>query len=95
MWLATERMIALGGDALPAASADERVRWNLAELHAALDERRRELQLSWTSLASVMGCTPNRLTNLRTARLADLGLVMQLTQWLKQPAARFVHATDW
>ncbi len=85
----------VGDTTLPDAGADLRLRWSLAELHAALDDRRRQLELTWTSLASIIGCTPNRLTNLRTARLADMGLAMQLTQWLRQPAARFIHATDW
>ena len=30
-------------------------------------------------------CTPSRLTNLRTARLADMDLTMRLTQWLRCP----------
>lgn len=85
----------VGDTALPEAGSDRRLRWNLAALHAALDDRRRELELTWTALAARVGCTPNRLTNLRTARLADMGLTMELTQWLGQPAARFIHATDW
>jgi hypothetical protein len=86
----------VGGDtALPRAGSDRRLRWDLAELYGALDERRRQLELTWTALAGRLGCTPSRLTNLRTARLADMGLVMQLTQWLGAPAARFIHATDW
>jgi hypothetical protein len=85
----------LSETALPDVGPDKRLRWNLGELYAALDERRRELGLTWTSLAGIIGCTPSRLTNLRTAKLADMGLAMQLTQWLGQPAARFIHATDW
>ena len=40
-------------------------------------------------------CTPSRLTNLRTARQADMGLVMRVTQWLEVPAAKFIHAAQW
>ena len=88
-------VVDVGDTVLPAAGSDRRLRWDLPELYAALDSRRRELALTWTALAVELGCTPSRLTNLRTARLADLGLVMQVTQWLRMPAARFIHATDW
>ena len=85
----------VGDTALPDVGSDRRLRWNLAELYVALDTRRRDLGLTWVALAYIVGCTPSRLTNLRTARLADLGLTMRLTQWLGQPAAHFIHATDW
>lgn len=85
----------VGDTALPDAGSDKRLRWNLAELHADLDTRRTQLGLTWTALGGIIGCTPNRLTNLRTARLADMGLAMRLTQWLGAPAARFIHPTEW
>jgi hypothetical protein len=46
-------------------------------------------------LAHEIGCTPTRLTNLRTARLADMDLAMHVTQWLGQPAAAFIHPVQW
>ena len=48
-------------------------------------------RLTWTGLAGQIGCTPSRLTNLRTARMADMALVMRATQWLRRPAAQFIH----
>ncbi|QHT57554.1 hypothetical protein GXP71_16730 [Cellulomonas sp. H30R-01] len=84
------------GDArLPEAGPDRQLRWDLAELHAAVDARRRNRELTWAAVGVELHCTPNRLTNLKTARLADMGLVMQITQWLGEPAARYIHATDW
>jgi len=84
------------GDArLPEAGTDTRLRWDLPQLHAALDQRRRERHLTWAALAGELGCTPSRLTNLRTARLADMDLTMRITQWLGQPAARFVRPAQW
>ena len=80
---------------LPSAGADKRLRFDLPSLHAALNERRTERGLTWAQLAGELHCTPSRLTNLRTARLADMDLTMRITQWLHQPAATFVHATDW
>lgn len=72
-----------------------RLRWDLGELHEAVNDRRVAKRLTWAALARELGCTPNRLTNLRTARQADLGLVMRVTQWLHRPAADFVHAAEW
>lgn len=68
--------------ALPGAGLDQRLRWDLAELYEAVDLRRRECSLTWTALAQVIGGPPSRLANLRTARQADMNLVMRLTQWL-------------
>ena len=49
------------------------------------------LRLTWAGLAGQIGCTSSRLTNLRTARMADMALVMRVTQWLRRPAAEFIH----
>lgn len=88
-------VVDVGDVRLPEPGPDRRLRWDLGALHAALDERRRERGLTWTALGTELGCTPNRLTNLRTARLADMGLTMRVTQWLGQPAARFVQPATW
>ncbi len=88
-------VVDVGDVRLPAAGSERRLRWTLSELHAALNERRHQRRLTWAALAEEIHCTPNRLTNLKTARLADMGLVMGITQWLGQPAARFVHPAEW
>ena len=88
-------VVDVGDVRLPEPGPDRRLRWDLGEVHAALDEQRRDRGLTWTALGAELGCTPNRLTNLRTARLADMGLTMRVTQWLGQPAARFVHPATW
>jgi hypothetical protein len=91
----TGPVVEVGDIRLPAADPDHRLRWDLSELHAALDERRRERRLTWAGLAAELGCTASRLTNLRTARLADLELAMRVTQWLGRPAAAFIHPAQW
>jgi hypothetical protein len=91
----TGPVVEVGDVRLPAAGPDARLRWELSELYAALDRQRREDRLTWVALASQLGCTPSRLTNLRTARLADLELTMRVTQRLAQPAARFIHPAQW
>lgn len=87
----TGPVVDVGDVRLPEGGTDSRLRWNLNQLHAALNEQRRERNLTWAELAQELDCTANRLTNLRTARLADMNLTMRITQWLGQPAAAFIH----
>jgi hypothetical protein len=86
---------AVGDVRLPSAGTEVRLRWDLPQLHAAVDAQRRLRDLTWVALSSEVGCAPNRLTNLRSARLADMELTMRLTQWLGRPAAEFVHPASW
>ena len=67
----------------------------MKRLHTVLNERRRQQGLTWADLAVELDCTPARLTNLRTARQADMGLALRVTQWLRQPAAAFVYPAEW
>lgn len=85
----------VGDVRLPDAGPDRRLRWDLNQLHASLNEHRQERNLTWASLADELDCTPSRLTNLRKARLADMDLTMRVTQQVKKPAATFVHAQRW
>jgi hypothetical protein len=81
---------------LPAAGPDRRLRWNLRELYEALDECRRAEQLTWAQLARFMGCTPNQLTALRTARFGTgMNIAMSIVQWLERPAADFIYLARW
>jgi hypothetical protein len=91
----TGGVIDVGDTRLPQAGPDRRLRWDLARLHESLDQHRRDRQLTWVSLGHELDCTPNRLTNLRTARLADMSLTMRITQLLRMPAAAFVYAARW
>jgi hypothetical protein len=85
----------VGDVRLPEVGTDSRLRWDLHQLHTAINERRQQQSLTWAQLADELDCTPSRLTNLRTARLADMSLVMRITQWLGQPAAAFIHPARW
>jgi hypothetical protein len=91
----TGPVVDVGDIRLLEAGPDRRLRWNLRQLHSALNDQRRERNLTWAQLASELDCTSNRLTNLRTARLADMDLAMRITQWLGQPAAAFIHPAEW
>ena len=81
----------VGDTRLPEPGPDSRLRWDLAQLHAALNDERQRQGLTWAGLAEQIGCAPGRLTRLRGARMADLALTMRLTQWLRRPAAAFIH----
>jgi hypothetical protein len=85
----------VGDTRLPGAGPDSRLRWDLGALYSALDGRRRDRGLTWADLARDLDCTSSRLTNLRTARLADLDLALRVTQWLGRPAAAFIHPARW
>ena len=85
----------VGDVRLPEAGADRRLRWDLHQLHTELNEQRVRRGLTWAQLAEELDCTPARLTNLRTARLADMDLTMRVTQWLSRPAAAFIHPAQW
>ena len=78
----TGPIVEVGDVRLPQAGPDARLRWDLGQLYTALDEHRRDQRLTWAALAEQLDCTPSRLTNLRTARLADLELTMRITQRL-------------
>jgi hypothetical protein len=91
----TGPVLDVGDVGLPQAGTDSRLRWNLNQMHTALNGQRRERDLTWTELAQELDCTPSRLTGLRTARFADMDLAMRITQWLGQPAAAFVHPAQW
>jgi len=85
----------VGDTRLPQVGPDSRLRWNLNELHTSLNDQRQRDGLTWAKLAGELDCTPSRLTNLRTARLADMELTMRVTQWVSRPAAAFIYPTQW
>jgi hypothetical protein len=85
----------VGDTRLPSAGPEHRLRWDLSELHAALNEERQRRQLRWATLADELQCTAGRLTGLRDATFADMALTMRVTQWLGRPAAAFIHPARW
>lgn len=91
----TGRVVDVGDVRLPKAGPDRRLRWSLDQLHGALNDERRARGLTWAELARELECTTSRLTNLRTARLADMDLAMRVTQWLRRPASAFIHPAEW
>lgn len=85
----------VGDTHLPDAGPDKRLRFDLPSLYAALSAYRQEHGLTWAALAAELDCTPSRLTNLKTARQADMDLTVRVVQHIGRPAAEFVRPTDW
>jgi hypothetical protein len=82
--------------ALPEAGPDRRLRWSLELLYASMDEKRRQEELAWPALAALIGCRPNQLTALRTAKFGTgMDVAMRIVQWLDRPAADFVYSATW
>jgi hypothetical protein len=82
--------------ALPPAGPDRRLRWSLKLLYQTMDEKRRQEGLTWAQLAASLGCGPNRLTALRTAKFAtDMDLAMRIVQWTGRPAADYIYVATW
>lgn len=82
--------------ALPSVGPDRRLRWALKLLYAAMDEKRHEEGLTWPALATTLGCSPNQLTGLRTAKFATgMEVAMRIVQWIGRPAADFVYPATW
>jgi hypothetical protein len=82
--------------ALPEPGPGRRLRWNLKQLYAELDEQRRAEGMTWAELAKLLGCSPSQLTGIRTAKFGlGMNVAMAITQWLRKPAAHFVHAAGW
>jgi len=82
--------------ALPVAGSAHRLRWALKLLYAAMNEKRKEESLTWPELATVLGCSPNQLTGLRTAKYATgMDVAMRIVQWIGRPAADFVYPATW
>lgn len=85
-----------GYGALPPAGTDKRLRWDLAALYGALNDRRQERRLTWRELARAIRCSEHQLTGIRTARYAiGMRLAMRIVVWLERPAADFIHAAEW
>ena len=72
-----QRKAVAGETALPTAGPDHRLRWNMNQLFAALNEARRYRQLTWAALADQLACTTSRLTPSErdAARGAGIGRV--------------------
>jgi hypothetical protein len=83
-------------DVLPTAGPNQRLRWDLGAVYEALDQHRRERDLTWKQVATTLRCGDNQLRGLRVARYAiAMRLMMRIAQWLERPAASFIYPARW
>jgi len=79
---------------LPEVPAHRILRFDTRKLHAALDTRRREKDLTWAALARELGVGPASLTQLAKGGRTSFPQVMRMVGWLERKAAEFTHASD-
>ena len=81
---------------LPRTGPDRHLRWNLKRLYEAVNTRRQGEGMTWVQVADILGCRPNQLTGLRTARFAtSMELAMRIAQWTGQPSTYFMYLSTW
>lgn len=65
-------------------------------MYEALDQRRRERDLTWREVARTLRCSDNQLRGIRVAKYAiAMKLMMRIVQWLERPAASFIYPARW
>jgi hypothetical protein len=85
---------------LPKPVGKQILRWDTTALHAALDRKRIEMEVSWSDLASAIGggWTASALTRLAKGGRVMFPGVMRLVLWIGQPSADFTtfrqHPTE-
>ena len=79
---------------LPTVPAYRILRFDTKKLHAALDTKRREKDLTWAALARELGVGPSSLTQLGKGGRTSFPQVMRMVGWLERRAAEFTHASE-
>lgn len=67
---------------------------DVAALYAALDSKRRTLELSWRQVATEAGVSPSTLTRTGQGKRPDVDSFAALVQWLGTSADRFLQVAD-
>jgi transcriptional regulator with XRE-family HTH domain len=60
-------------------------------LYAALDQKRREEDLTWRGVAKVTGTSASTFTRMAQGRRPDVDTFVTLCSWLSVPAERFTR----
>jgi hypothetical protein len=81
---------------LPHVDPHQILRFDAVAIHAALDARRLERQLTWTEVAREIGGGPAAgLTRLADGGRVSFPHVMRIVRWLGRPAASLTRIADW
>ena len=79
---------------LPEIPPHRILRFDTKKLHAALDTRRMESQLTWAQLARELGVGAASLTHLSRGGRTAFPQVMRMVRWLGRSAAEFTRAAE-
>lgn len=80
----------------PHAGTNKRPRWSLKRLYLILDKKRLAEGKTWTGVADILGCSPNQLIGLRTAKYAtNIDLALRIVQWTNKPSTDFMYLANW
>ena len=81
---------------LPKLGSDRRPRWSLKRMYQAANQKRQLERLSWSEVATILGCSPNQLTGLKSAKFAtNINLAMRIVQWTGKQSTDFMYAAKW
>jgi hypothetical protein len=84
-----------GDRRLPVVAPHQILRFDTQKLHAALNSRRIERNLTWAQVARELALGVSSLTHLANGGRTGFPHVMRMTGWLGRTAADFTRASDW
>jgi hypothetical protein len=76
---------------LPAAGAQEVLRFDTTRLYESLDSQRRMRDLTWRDVAHETAVPESHMRGLKRGGRTGFPFVMRLTVWLRQPASSFIR----
>lgn len=83
-----------GGGALLSPSAPM-VRADTKAMHRALERRRADTELSWRTVAEVLGVSAAELARLKRGGRTTIATLVASAVWLGVPIAQLTHETEW
>lgn len=82
------------GARLPVLPPHQTLRFDTKKLHAAVDLRRAQRQMTWAAVAAELGLGAASLTRLALGGRTSFPQVMRITAWLGRAAAEFTRASN-
>lgn len=82
------------GACLPDIPSGKVLRFDTIRIHAALDVQRLERKMTWVQVAEEIGLGVSTLTHLAKGGRTAFPGVMRIMQWLGEPSARYMYASD-
>ena len=84
------------GTALPLVSRGRILRFDVPAIHAAIDARRAEREMTWAEVArEIGGVSVTGLTRMAKGGRTAFPLIIRIARWLGRPVASLTHIVDW